>query len=64
MIGRIRGALVDFLRTIDTLSRHVPAAVPGIAFLSGAQTGEEARRNLDALVEQIVAISQKKDEVA
>ena len=28
--------------TLDVLSRHVPAAVPGIVFLSGGQTDEDA----------------------
>lgn len=36
--------------TLKTLRRRVPAAVPGIAFLSGGQTGEEASRNLNAMV--------------
>lgn len=35
--------------TVDTLRRCVPAAVPGIAFLSGGQTGEEACQNLNAM---------------
>ncbi len=35
--------------TIRTMRRHVPAAVPGIAFLSGGQTEEEATRNLAAI---------------
>jgi fructose-bisphosphate aldolase class I len=35
--------------TVETLRRCVPAAVPGIAFLSGGQTGEEACRNLNAM---------------
>ena len=35
---------------LGTLRRHVPAAVPGIAFLSGGQTGEEACKNLHAMV--------------
>jgi fructose-bisphosphate aldolase class I len=35
--------------TLDTLRRCVPAAVPGIAFLSGGQTGEEACQNLHAM---------------
>lgn len=38
--------------TLNTLRRHVPAAVPGIAFLSGGQTGEEACKNLNAMVSQ------------
>lgn len=36
-------------RTLETLHRCVPAAVPGIAFLSGGQSGEEACRNLNAM---------------
>ncbi len=35
--------------TLATLRRCVPAAVPGIAFLSGGQTGEEACANLNAM---------------
>ena len=35
--------------TLRVLRRHVPAAVPGIAFLSGGQTDEDADANLDAL---------------
>jgi fructose-bisphosphate aldolase class I len=37
--------------TLETLRRCVPAAVPGIAFLSGGMTGEEACRNLSAMNE-------------
>jgi len=36
-------------QTLTTLRRCVPAAVPGIAFLSGGQTGEEACANLNAM---------------
>jgi fructose-bisphosphate aldolase, class I len=36
-------------RTIAALKAHVPAAVPGIAFLSGGQSDEEATANLDAM---------------
>ncbi len=36
-------------RTIAVLRRTVPAAVPGIFFLSGGQTPEEATANLDAI---------------
>ena len=36
-------------RTIETLRRHVPAAVPGIVFLSGGQSEEDATRNLNAI---------------
>jgi fructose-bisphosphate aldolase class I len=36
-------------RTVQVLKRCVPAAVPGIAFLSGGQGDEEATANLDAM---------------
>ena len=36
-------------RTVETLRRFVPAAVPGIAFLSGGQSDEEATAHLDAM---------------
>ena len=35
--------------TVHTLLRTVPAAVPGIAFLSGGQTGEQACSRLSAM---------------
>ncbi len=35
--------------TLRCLRRHVPAAVPGIAFLSGGQTDADATANLNAL---------------
>lgn len=35
--------------TIRTLKRTVPAAVPGVAFLSGGQTPEQATAHLDAM---------------
>lgn len=35
--------------TVTTLQRTVPAAVPGITFLSGGQSEEEASVNLDAI---------------
>jgi len=35
--------------TTRALRRHVPACVPGITFLSGGQTEEEASINLDAI---------------
>ena len=38
------------LRTVETLMRSVPAAVPGIMFLSGGQGDEEATSNLNAIV--------------
>ena len=36
-------------RTVEVLREHVPAAVPGIAFLSGGQTDEEATAHLSAI---------------
>jgi fructose-bisphosphate aldolase class I len=36
-------------RTVDCFRETVPAAVPGIAFLSGGQSDEEATINLDAI---------------
>jgi len=36
-------------RTVNTLLSHVPAAVPGIAFLSGGQSDEEATAHLSAM---------------
>lgn len=36
-------------RTVETLRRFVPAAVPGIAFLSGGQSDEEATAHLSAM---------------
>jgi fructose-bisphosphate aldolase class I len=35
--------------TVQTLRRCVPAAVPGVAFLSGGQAGDEACANLNAM---------------
>jgi fructose-bisphosphate aldolase class I len=35
--------------TLKCLLRHVPAAVPGIVFLSGGQTDEDATGNLNAM---------------
>jgi fructose-bisphosphate aldolase, class I len=35
--------------TIDCFKRHVPAAVPGIVFLSGGQSEVEASENLNAI---------------
>lgn len=35
--------------TLATLSRHVPAAVPGIVFLSGGQSDEDATAHLNAM---------------
>ena len=36
-------------RTVKVLKRHVPPAVPGIAFLSGGQDDEEATAHLSAM---------------
>jgi len=36
-------------RTLDLLYTTVPAAVPGIAFLSGGQSDEEATAHLDSM---------------
>jgi fructose-bisphosphate aldolase, class I len=36
-------------RTVQVLKRCVPSAVPGIAFLSGGQSDEEATAHLDAM---------------
>ena len=36
-------------RTVSVLREHVPAAVPGIAFLSGGQTDEEATAHLSTM---------------
>jgi fructose-bisphosphate aldolase class I len=36
-------------RTVRLLKRHVPSAVPGIAFLSGGQSDEDATANLSAM---------------
>ena len=35
--------------TLDVLHRHVPAAVPGIVFLSGGQSDEDATTHLNAM---------------
>jgi fructose-bisphosphate aldolase, class I len=35
--------------TLECLRRHVPAAVPGIVFLSGGQTDEDATAHLNAM---------------
>jgi len=37
------------IATVRCLSRNVPTSVPGIAFLSGGQSPEEASANLDAM---------------
>ena len=36
-------------KTVRVLKRAVPASVPGIAFLSGGQSGEEATAHLSAM---------------
>jgi fructose-bisphosphate aldolase class I len=36
-------------RTLECLYRHVPAAVPGIVFLSGGQSDEDATLHLSAM---------------
>lgn len=36
-------------KTVRCLRRAVPAAIPGIAFLSGGQSGEDATRHLNAM---------------
>jgi len=36
-------------RTLEVLYRHVPAAVPGIVFLSGGQSDADATAHLDAM---------------
>jgi fructose-bisphosphate aldolase class I len=36
-------------RTLDVLKAHVPATVPGIAFLSGGQSDAAATANLSAM---------------
>ncbi len=36
-------------RTVKLLKRHVPSAVPGIAFLSGGQSDEQATAHLSAM---------------
>lgn len=35
--------------TVDCFRRHVPAAVPGIVFLSGGQSAKQATENLNAM---------------
>ena len=39
-------------RTLEVLYRHVPAAVPGICFLSGGQTDEDATAHLNAMAQR------------
>lgn len=49
--GSVRQATVDEVaeRTIAALKATVPSAVPGIAYLSGGQTDEQATAHLDAM---------------
>jgi len=49
--GSLRQATVDEVaeRTIAALKATVPSAVPGIAYLSGGQTDEQATAHLDAM---------------
>lgn len=42
------------IATVTALQRTVPAAVPGITFLSGGQSEEEASVNLDAINKYVV----------
>jgi fructose-bisphosphate aldolase class I len=52
-----RGAASEVAeRTIACFQGTVPAAVPGIAFLSGGQSDEEATANLNALSKRAAAI--------
>jgi fructose-bisphosphate aldolase, class I len=36
-------------RTLELFYKHIPAAVPGIVFLSGGQTDEDATAHLNAM---------------
>ena len=36
-------------KTLDCLKKNVPSSVPGIAFLSGGQSEQEATSNLNAI---------------
>jgi fructose-bisphosphate aldolase class I len=49
--GSVRQATVQEVaeRTIAALKATVPSAVPGIAYLSGGQTDEQATAHLDAM---------------
>ena len=47
--GNRAGVQEVAVATVATLKRCVPAAVPGIVFLSGGQTEEEATAHLDAM---------------
>ena len=48
--GKTRATVEDVAaRTVKVLKNCVPGAVPGIAFLSGGQSDEEATANLDAM---------------
>jgi fructose-bisphosphate aldolase class I len=50
-LGHAQQASIDEVarRTVTCLLRHVPAAVPGIAFLSGGQGDVDATAHLDAM---------------
>jgi fructose-bisphosphate aldolase class I len=43
-------------KTIACIKRGVPAAVPGLVFLSGGQSDEEATSNLDAINKQAARV--------
>ncbi len=48
--GKTRASVQEVAeKTVRVLKNCVPGAVPGIAFLSGGQTDEEATANLDAM---------------
>src|SRR5262249_33441839 len=48
--GRSRAGIQEVAdQTIRCFRRHVPAAVPGIVFLSGGQTDEDATEHLNAM---------------
>lgn len=47
--ARVAGVDEVAEKTVTTLKRAVPASVPGIAFLSGGQSGEEATAHLSAM---------------
>ena len=44
-------------KTIDCFMRTIPAAVPGILFLSGGQSDDEATVNLNAICQQAAKVS-------
>ncbi|XP_026685838.1 fructose-bisphosphate aldolase-like [Diaphorina citri] len=49
LLKRAKGNISIAQATVQALQRTVPAAVPGITFLSGGQSEEEASVNLDAI---------------